>query len=78
MGHYLVWVSTRHVLGREDYNQRSELIAVGDATAFPGDAPERADFVLYGWPHRHRFFGPATRNDVLDIASRWPASCIRP
>jgi DNA modification methylase len=65
-GDYLVWVKHSHVLGRKDYNQRSELIALGDATAFPGDAPERADFVLYGWPHRHRFFGPATRNNVLE------------
>jgi DNA modification methylase len=65
-GDYLVWVKHSHVLGRKDYNQRSELIALGDATSFPGDAPERADFVLYGWPRRHRFFGPATRNNVLE------------
>lgn len=65
-GDYLIWVKHSHVLGRKDYNQRSELVALGDATAFPGDAPERADFVLYGWPHRHRFFGPATRNNVLE------------
>jgi DNA modification methylase len=65
-GDYLVWVKHSHVLGRKDYNQRSEFIAVGDASGFPGDEVERADFILYGWPHRHRFFGPATRNNVLE------------
>jgi DNA modification methylase len=66
-GDYLVWVKNALVLGRKDYNQRTELIAVGDATGFPGDAPEVAEFVVYGWPERHRFFGPAKRTNVLEF-----------
>ena len=66
-GDYLVWVKNSLVLGRKDYNQRTELVVVGDASCLPGDAPERAEFVLYGWPERHRFFGPAKRANVLEF-----------
>jgi DNA modification methylase len=66
-GDYLIWVKNALVLGRKDYNQRTEFIAAGDATGFPGDTPECAAFVLYGWPERHRFFGPAKRTNVLEF-----------
>jgi DNA modification methylase len=66
-GDYLVWVKNALVLGRKDYNQRTEFVVAGDATAFPGDAPEAAEFVLYGWPQRHRFFGPDKRTNVLEF-----------
>ncbi len=44
---YLVWVKNNHVLGRMDYNLKSE-------------------FIVYGWPKRHRFFGDGSRTSVLE------------
>ena len=53
-------------MGRKDYNQRSEFVAIGTQQYSPATHPSARDFVLYGWPQRHRFFGPATRNNVLE------------
>ena len=63
-GDYLIWVKNAPVIGRKDYNQKSELVVL----AFPEDnAPkQRADFVVYGWPQRHRFFGGTASNNVLE------------
>ncbi|MGC2634897.1 MAG: site-specific DNA-methyltransferase [Candidatus Cybelea sp.] len=62
-GDYLIWVKNAPVLSRKDYNQRTELIALG----FPSDDQlERADFTVYGWAQRHRFYGGFKRNNVLE------------
>jgi DNA modification methylase len=62
-GDYLVWVKNTPVLSRKDYNQRTELVAMG----FPGpEQQERAEFTVYGWPQRHRFYGGFKRNNVLE------------
>lgn len=62
-GDYLIWVKNTPVLSRKDYNQRTELVAMG----FPSpEQQERAEFAVYGWPHRHRFYGGFKRNNVLE------------
>jgi DNA modification methylase len=62
-GDYLIWVKNTPVLSRKDYNQRTELVAMG----FPSDEPpERAEFTVYGWRQRHRFYGGFKRNNVLE------------
>ncbi len=62
-GDYLIWVKNSPVLSRKDYNQRTELVAMG----FPStEQQERAEFTVYGWPQRHRFYGGFKRNNVLE------------
>lgn len=62
-GDYLVWVKNAPVLSRKDYHQRTELVGMG----FPKpEQEERADFAVYGWPQRHRFYGGFKRNNVLE------------
>ena len=62
-GDYLIWVKNAPVLSRKDYNQRTELVAMG----FPKqEQQERAEFTVYGWPQRHRFYGGFKRNNVLE------------
>jgi DNA modification methylase len=73
-GDYLVWVKNAPVLSRKDYNQRTELVALG----FPSDDQlERADFTVYGWAQRHRFYGGFKRNNVLEYP-RPAASKLHP
>jgi DNA modification methylase len=62
-GDYLVWVKNTPVLSRKDYNQRTELVALGFPTP---EQQERAEFTVYGWPQRHRFYGGFKRNNVLE------------
>ena len=35
-GDYLIWIKNAHVMGRKDYNQRSEFVVLGDATGARG------------------------------------------
>jgi ParB family chromosome partitioning protein len=73
-GDYLIWVKNAPVLSRKDYNQRTELVALG----FPAqDQLERAEFTVYGWPQRHRFYGGFRRNNVLEYP-RPTASRLHP
>jgi DNA modification methylase len=73
-GDYLIWVKNAPVISRKDYNQRTELVALG----FPSDDQlERADFTVYGWPQRHRFYGGFKRNNVLEYP-RPAASKLHP
>jgi DNA modification methylase len=73
-GDYLIWVKNAPVLSRKDYNQRTELVALG----FPAqDQLERAEFTVYGWPQRHRFYGGFKRNNVLEYP-RPTASKLHP
>ncbi|MGC2635006.1 MAG: site-specific DNA-methyltransferase [Candidatus Cybelea sp.] len=62
-GDYLIWVKNTPVLSRKDYNQRTELVAMGFPSA---EQQERAEFTVYGWPQRHRFYGGFKRNNVLE------------
>jgi DNA modification methylase len=73
-GDYLIWVKNAPVLSRKDYNQRTELVALG----FPAqDQLERAEFTVYGWPQHHRFYGGFRRNNVLEYP-RPTASRLHP
>lgn len=49
----LVWAKNNHVLGRQDYFNKHELIVTGD---FEG-SEKTGEFIVYGWWNKHKFYG---------------------
>jgi DNA modification methylase len=82
---YLLWLKNAPVLARTDYNAQTEFIAYGlpsrDAAGEPTAPFEMGidhEYVAYGWPDRHRFFGKVGSRSTVMAFDRPHKSLLHP